>query len=130
MESGRLKEMRSPIYVRPLGEAERHQVEAAGRLPKLSPDQLAQVERALTEGAEAHGYPTDLWTLQRVAEVIERVTGVSYHPARVWYLLRHVLGWSWQRPAHRATERDDEAIAQWVKQRWPQIKKRPGASTR
>jgi transposase len=101
----------------------------AGRLPKLSQAQLALVEAALLEGPEAHGYATELWTLQRVAEVIERVTGVSYHPARVWYLLRHVLGWSWQRPARRATERDDEAIARWIKQRWPQIKKEPGAST-
>src|SRR5256712_12935794 len=102
----------------------------AGRLPKVSPDQLAQVEIALAKGAEANGYPTDLWTLQRVAEVIERVTGVSYHPARVWYILRQALGWSWQRPARRATERDDEAIARWVKQQWPRIKKGPGARTR
>jgi len=102
----------------------------AGRLPKVSPDQLAQVERALAKGAEAHGYPTDLWTLQRVAEVIQRVTGVSYKPARVWHILRQQLGWSWQRPARRATERNDEAIARWVKQRWPQVKKGHGASTR
>src|SRR6266487_449538 len=47
----------------------------AGRLPKVGPEQLAQVEIALVKGAEANGYPTDLWTLQRVAEVIERVTG-------------------------------------------------------
>src|SRR5438128_1101325 len=93
----------------------------AGRLPKVSPDQLAQVEIALAKGAEANGYPTDLWTLQRVAEVIERVTGVVYHPARVWYILRQGLHWTWQRPARRATERDDEAIARWVKQQWPRV---------
>src|SRR6266496_4784838 len=29
----------------------------AGRLPKLSRDQLAQVEIELARGAEAHGYP-------------------------------------------------------------------------
>jgi len=57
-----------------------------------------------------------------VAEVIGRLTGVVYHPARVWSILRHELGWSWQRPARRATERDDEAIARWVKQQWPRIK--------
>jgi transposase len=101
-----------------------------GRLPKIRSDQLAQVEMALAEGAEANGYPTELWTLQRVAEVIERLTGVSYHPARVWYILRQQLGWTWQRAARRATERDDEAIARWVKQRWPQVKKGPGARTR
>jgi transposase len=102
----------------------------AGRLPKLTRDQLAQVEVELVKGAEANGYPNELWTLKRVAEVIERVTGVSYHPARVWYILRQGLNWSWQRPARRATERNDEAIRRWVKRRWPTLKKGRGARTR
>jgi transposase len=101
----------------------------AGRLPKLSRDQLAPVEVELAKGAEANGYPNDLWTLKRVAEVIERVTGVTYHPARVWYILRDQLNWSWQRPARRAVERNDEAIHDWVKQRWPQLKKGRGVRT-
>jgi transposase len=102
----------------------------AGRLPKLNRDQLAQVEVELAKGAAANGYLNDLWTLKRVAEVIERVTGVSYHPARVWYILRQGLNWSWQRPARRAIERNDEAIQRWVKRRWPQLKKEHGARTR
>src|SRR5437764_9494967 len=102
----------------------------AGRPPKVNDDQLAQVEAALAQGAEANGYTADLWTLPRVAEVIERVTGVAYHPGHVWHILREQLGWTWQRPARRATERDDEAIARWIKQRWPQLKKGHGASTR
>ena len=102
----------------------------AGRLPELTRDQLAQVESELVKGAEANGYPNDVWTLQRVAEVIDHVTGVSYHPAHIWYILRHDLKWSWQRPARRATERNDEAIHQWVKKRWPQLKKGQSARTR
>jgi transposase len=102
----------------------------AGRLPKLSRDQLVHVELELLKGAGAFGYPNDVWTLQRVAEVIERATGVSYHPAHVWYILRQGLKWSWQRPARRATERNDEAIHHWVKKRWPQLKKGHGARTR
>jgi len=102
----------------------------AGRRPKLSDEQLAQVEAALATGAEANGYVGDLWTLPRVAEVIERVTGVSYHPGHVWYVLRDQLNWTWQRPARRAVERNDEAIAHWVKKGWPQLKKGRGARTR
>jgi transposase len=101
-----------------------------GRPAKLSTAQLAKVEKALAKGAEAHGYVTDLWTLPRVAEVIEGLTGVSYHPGYVWYILRNQLRWTWQRPARRAVERDDAAIERWVKRRWPQVKKEPGASTR
>jgi transposase len=99
----------------------------AGRLPKLSREQLALVEVELAKGAEANGYPNDVWTLKRVSEVIERLTGVSYHPARVWYILRRGLNWSWQRPARRATERDDAAVQRWVKRRWPALKNTHGA---
>src|SRR5438874_1008950 len=52
----------------------------AGRRPRLTVEQLASVEAALARGPTANGYATDLWTLVRVAEVIEMVTGVSFHP--------------------------------------------------
>lgn len=97
----------------------------AGRPPKVSKAELAKVERALERGPLANGYPTDLWTLQRVAEVIETETGVRYHPGHVWRVLRQ-MGWSRQRPARRAVERDDEAIERWVNERWPRVKKTPG----
>ena len=86
----------------------------AGRLPQLDQVDLRKVECRLAKGPLANGYPTDMWTLQRVAEVIEADTGIVYHPGHVWRLLRQ-MGWSRQRPARRAIERDDEAIANWVK---------------
>jgi transposase len=100
-----------------------------GRPRKVTDADLAKVERALEKGPRANGYPTDLWTLVRVAEVIEKTTGVTYHPGHVWKVL-HRMGWSRQRPARQATERDDEAIEQWVNDRWPKVKKTPGPGTR
>jgi transposase len=100
----------------------------AGRRRKLTGEQLAEVEAALLEGPRANGFPTEMWTLARVAEVIERVTGVRYSQAQTWAVLRERLGWSRQRPARRAVERNEEAIATWVKQDWPRIKKAPGAA--
>ena len=100
----------------------------AGRLRKLSDEQLAQVEAALVDGPRANGFPTEMWTLARVAEVIERVSGVRYSQTQTWVVLRERLGWSRQRPARRAVERDDEAIVTWVKKDWPRIKKAPGAA--
>ena len=87
------------------------------------------MEEELRRGPMAHGYATQLWTLARVAEVIERVTGVRYHPGHVWRLL-HELGWSVQRPARRAAERDEEAIARWVKKDWPRVTKARDAAGR
>jgi transposase len=74
----------------------------SGPAPKVADAQFDQVEQALLEGATANGFVGELWTLDRVATVIERLTGVRYHPAQVWALLRHRLGWSVQRPARRA----------------------------
>jgi transposase len=96
----------------------------AGRPPKVTPVDLAKVGRALERGPAANGFSTDLWTLARVAEVIETVTGVHYHPGHVWRVLRQ-MGWSRQRPARQATERDDAAIERWVNERWPKVKKTP-----
>jgi transposase len=93
----------------------------AGRRPRLSQAELEAVDQALGKGPEAFGFDTDLWTLARVAAVIERLTGVAYHPGHVWRLLRR-LGWSLQRPARRARERDEAAIARWRAQEWPRIK--------
>jgi transposase len=94
----------------------------SGPTPRLSDAQLATIEQALLEGATANGFTGELWTLERIALVIERLTGVRYHPAWVWALLHHRLGWSVQRPRRRAAERDQVAIDRWVKERWPQIK--------
>jgi transposase len=102
----------------------------AGRRPKLTAEQLIDVEHALEKGPKSNGYPTELWTLVRVAEVIDRVTGVTYHPGHVWRILHEQLGWTRQRPARQAVERDDAAIDRWAKERWPKIKKVPGVGTR
>jgi transposase len=100
----------------------------AGRTRRLSDEQLAEVEAALLAGPKANGFPTEMWTLARVAELIEKVTGVRYGTTQTWTVLRERLGWSRQRPARRAAERDEEAIARWVKEDWPRIKKAPGAA--
>ena len=98
----------------------------AGRLPKLTTAQLRSVDRALRKGPLAHGYDTELWTLARVAEVIQATTGVRYHPGHVWRVLKQ-LGWSRQRPARRAVERDEDAIVTWRATEWPRVKKTPDA---
>jgi transposase len=100
----------------------------SGPSPRLSDAQLATVEQALLNGATANGFTGELWTLERIALVIERLTGVRYHPAWVWALLRHRLGWSVQRPKRRAAERDQDAIDWWVKTDWPRIKQTPNGA--
>ena len=65
-----------------------------------------------------------LWTTQRIAELIERHLGVHYHRNHVGKLL-HQLGWSHQKPERRAIERNEAVIAEWKQSVWPRVKKTP-----
>lgn len=99
-----------------------------GAEPKLSAEQWQQVLGWLVEGAEAHGFRGEIWNCPRVARLIERKLGVSYHPAHLCRVLRQ-LGWSLQKPMRRAAQRDEAAIEAWRTQRWPALKRgrRPAA---
>ena len=92
-------------------------------LPRLTAGQKDQVKAALIEGPEAQGYSTALWTIGRVAALIQEITEVKYHKGHVWKILRG-LGWSSQRPVGRALERSEQAIGDWKKKQWPAIKKK------
>jgi transposase len=41
----------------------------------------------LDRGPVAAEFDNDLWILARIAEVIERTTGVAHHPGHVWRIL-------------------------------------------
>ena len=94
-----------------------------GRPANLTGPQCKRLLQLLQKGPLWHGYTTELWTLGRVAQVIEKYWSVSYDPSGVWHLL-HRLGWSCQKPERQARERDEQVIQTWRKKEWPRIKKR------
>ena len=96
-----------------------------GRPPGLTAAQRRRLTALLGRGPAAHGFPTDLWTLGRVAEVIERHFGRRYHPSSVWHILR-AAPWTPQMPQDRAREQDEAAVARWRRVDWPRILKRRG----
>jgi transposase len=62
-----------------------------GPTPRLGDDQLAKLKKLLLQGATAHGWSNELWTAKRVAEVIRRHFGLSFHPEHVRKLLKRRL---------------------------------------
>jgi transposase len=92
-----------------------------GAPSRLSEDQRAKLPELLARGAQAYGFKGEVWTCERVAVVIRREFGVSYHPAHVSRVVR-MLELSLQKPQRRAEQRDEEAIEHW-KEKWPYLKK-------
>jgi transposase len=88
---------------------------------RLSPEQLARLPELLHRGPPAYGFRGELWTRSRVAALIRLACGVSYHPRHVGRLLKEI-GWSPQKPARRARQRDEAAIARWREDTWPALK--------
>jgi transposase len=93
-----------------------------GPTPKMTPAQRDRLVTILLKGARARGYPTELWTLDRVAQVIRKEFHVRYHRGHLWRVLG-MMDWSCQKPERLARERDEEAVRQWRAEQWPHIKK-------
>ncbi len=93
-----------------------------GRPASLTPLDRARLRRLLLKGALAAGFATELWTLPRVAELVRREFQVKLSEPQIWRVLR-AMGFSPQRPAKRAWERDEAAIRRWKTKRWPRVKK-------
>jgi transposase len=74
----------------------------SGPKRRLTDRQLGQLERLLRQGATAHGYPNQLWTSKRVAQLIQRHFEINYHPDYVRKLLRRRLDWTSHKPQVRA----------------------------
>jgi transposase len=93
----------------------------SGPATRLNLAQQRRLDRLLRKGAKAHGWPNELWTTRRIAELIRRHFGVSLHHDHVGRFLHTRLKWSPQKPCKRARERNEKAIARWRRDTFPQI---------
>ncbi|MGH2569393.1 MAG: helix-turn-helix domain-containing protein [Bacteroidota bacterium] len=98
----------------------------SGRPPALSLAEKKKFLKVLAKGPTAFGYTTELWTTGRIAKVLANKMGVFYHRSHMWKILVS-CGWSCQKPAKQASERDAKLIQRWVAKEWPRIKKKPSA---
>lgn len=108
-----------------------------GPSPSLNDEQKGILAAELCKGAGAHGYPNEVWTLERVSALIRARFDVSLEGSRVSEILRHDLGFSKQKPERRSRKRDEKKIAAWKRATLPALKKRDstkeqysGSSTR
>lgn len=99
-----------------------------GATAKRTGTEWAAIPEWLAPGAGSYGFSGAVWTCERVARVLEREFGVSYHKAHVSRLLKG-LAWTPQKPLERARQRNNDEIARWRSEVWPRLKKKRAANT-
>jgi len=96
---------------------------APGRPPKLTPAQEKIVHRWLKDNPIDLGFPTELWTTDRLKQLIDQEWGISFnqHYLAAWLRQR---GYTPQLPRRVAREADDREIARWLAEDWSRIKRK------
>lgn len=98
----------------------------AGGTSRMTERQRVKLGALLLLGARMNGFPTEMWTLRRVRELIRREFGFEYSISNV-HLVMHAIGFSSQKAVRRAREQDADAVAEFRAKEWPHIKKKPVA---
>lgn len=92
----------------------------SGRPRKLCASKVNLVLGWLRKNPKSFGFPTELWTGERIANIIHRKFKVQYHPRYVTAMII-ARGYSCQKPQRRAAHRDEAALQQFLKHDWPRL---------
>jgi transposase len=101
-------------------------IPGAGGTSRMSDRDRVKLNALLRLGARLNGFSTELWTLRRVRDLVEREFGIRYSISNV-HLIVHDIGFSSQKAVRRAREQDETAVADFRSKTWPAIKKKPAA---
>jgi transposase len=94
----------------------------SGPEPQLTEEDRKRLRAAIIKGASKFGYDSDLWTLDRVAAVIKKLTKVKFKRTHTWEILISI-GLTCQKPQLRPKEQNQKQIKQWKSKTFPRLKK-------
>lgn len=98
--------------------------EGAGRPPKLNEEQMRWIAWTVRDSTPNQlRFDFGLWTLRLIGQLIERQFGMTLSLPTLGKIMAR-LGFTAQRPLHRAYEQDATLVQAWVKTELPALRKR------
>jgi transposase len=91
-----------------------------GRPPKLNPAQEREVLGWVSRSPREFGFPNELWTAGRVAQLVRRTFGKKFNSRYLsaWLAKRRITP---QKPRRQPRERNDHEIKDWLSVDWPRL---------
>lgn len=109
------------------GDAALDPIPGPGSKSRMTDTERERLRQLLLLGARAAGFATDMWSLRRVRDLIQREIGVSYSAISTVHAILHGLGFSPQQAVRRAREQRPDEVAHFRAVTWPEVKKKRAA---
>lgn len=93
---------------------------SSGPAYKLSKPEMDDLLSFFEDDAMHHGFETPLWTCKRIQKIVKQRFGKKIHTTNIMRWLKR-LNITNQKPQRRASQRDDKAVAKWLREEWPKI---------
>lgn len=92
-----------------------------GRTPRMSAAQEQEVLGWFSRSPTEFGFPNELWTARRVAQLIKRQFQIEFCTGYMsqWLMDRRITP---QKPKRQPRERNEQAIQEWQRTEWPRLK--------
>ncbi|MBS0467091.1 MAG: IS630 family transposase, partial [Proteobacteria bacterium] len=98
--------------------------EGAGRPPKVNEDQMRWIAMIVRDNTPNQlRFEFGLWTLRLIGELIEREFGMRLSLPTLGKIMAQ-LGFTAQRPLHRAYEQDASLVQHWMAEQLPALRQR------
>ena len=95
---------------------------AKGPESRITENQKQQLARLLLKNPTQLSFEFALWTIPMIVELIKRKFSISYSIVQVSFVLKSI-GLSKQRPLQRAYQQGTKQVDQWLRKRYPAIKR-------
>jgi transposase len=99
----------------------------SGRPSRLNDLQKIMICDILDSGPIAYGQMSGIWSAKIISQIIKDEFNVQYHPSHVWKLLQD-FGFTVQSPKRLLAKADNEKRQKWIKETYPEIKKKLNAN--